>query len=408
MDDLERRAPVQPGSIVLLAAALMIAGLVMIASARASIDRSLFSTSIWESIFGRQAVFVAVGMTALVGTRHFAPLVLASPALRFRVSLIAYLLVLTCLVVALIPGVGSPQRGSQRWLQVTAYHGGLGFQPSELAKLTLIAFLAALAANRGTATRSLRHGLLVPAAATGIYCVLVSKEDFGTGLLLAAVGACILLVAGYKFRHLLMLAAVGAGVFLVLLFAAPYRVARLSAYRDIWADQQGGGYQPLQSLTAIAQGGWFGTGLGAGIHKYGYLPEGHSDFIFALICEETGLVGAVLVMALFCGFIYMGARTMWAAQTQFEQILAFGITAAVTLQAAMNIAVVTVVLPTTGISLPFVSAGGSGLLVYSVAAGVLAAIASRGRAHILVSGRSGQSCAHDGGLGLVGQEVAAW
>jgi cell division protein FtsW len=164
-----------------------------------------------------------------------------------------------------------------------------------------------------------------------------------------------------------------------LLYAAPYRLARITAYMDFWAEPQGNGYQPLQSLTTIASGGWLGTGLGSGVQKYGYLPESHSDFVFAVICEEMGLFGAALVIALYGVLVWLGLRTMLAAPSRFERMLAFGLTATFGLQAVMNIAVVTVVTPTTGISLPLISAGGSGVLTFCLAAGVLAAVAIRGR-----------------------------
>jgi cell division protein FtsW len=147
-------------------------------------------------------------------------------------------------------------------------------------------------------------------------------------------------------------------------------------------------------LTAIASGGWFGAGLGNGVQKYGYLPESHSDFIFAGICEETGLLGAALVIALFGVLVWLGLKTMWCARTPFERLFAFGITATVGLQAVMNIAVATVVTPTTGISLPFVSAGGSGVVTYCLAIGLLAAIAARSSARDEDRESVDASCVH--------------
>jgi cell division protein FtsW len=165
---------------------------------------------------------------------------------------------------------------------------------------------------------------------------------------------------------------------MALLFSAPYRLERITAYLRFWDEPQGSGYQPLQSLTTVASGGWLGTGLGSGVQKYGYLPESRTDFIFAVICEELGLFGAALVIALFCVMIWLSLRIMLTARSRFERLLAFGLGATIGLQAAMNIAVVAVVTPTTGISLPLVSAGGSGLLAFCLATGVLAAIAARG------------------------------
>ena len=163
-----------------------------------------------------------------------------------------------------------------------------------------------------------------------------------------------------------------------MLYAAPYRLARIAAYTGFWEDPRGSGYQPLQSLAAIASGGWFGAGLGSGVQKYGYLPESRTDFIFAVICEELGVFGAALVIALFGTLVWLSLRTMLGARSRFERMLAFGLGATIGLQATMNIAVVTVVTPTTGISLPLISAGGSSLVTFCLATGVLAAIAARG------------------------------
>jgi cell division protein FtsW len=162
-----------------------------------------------------------------------------------------------------------------------------------------------------------------------------------------------------------------------LLFAAPYRLARIAAYQDFWGDPQGVGYQPLQSMVTIASGGWWGTGLGSGVQKYGYLPESHTDFVFAVLCEELGVFGGALVILLFCAFVWMGIRTMLSARTRFERLLAFGLTFLIAMQAAMNVAVVTVMMPTTGVPLPMLSAGGSGLFTVCVGVGLLAAIAHR-------------------------------
>jgi cell division protein FtsW len=233
---------------------------------------------------------------------------------------------------------------------------------------------------RGADPRSFRRGFAPASLAIGCCVLLVGSEDFGTSVLLLGVGVCMLFVAGCRLRHLAMLGGLGACALVGLLFSAPYRLARITAYADIWADPRGSGYQPLQSLAAIASGGWFGKGLGAGVQKHGYLPESRTDFIFAVICEEMGVFGACVVIALFCVFVWLGLRTMLMAPTRFERLVAFGLTVTVALQAAMNIAVVTVVTPTTGISLPLVSAGGSGVVTFCLAVGILAGIAARGRA----------------------------
>jgi len=383
---------VQPAGLIVVVAALMAIGLVMVASTTASLDRSLFASPMLRTAFGRQTLFVIVGFAAMLATSRVAPFILASPVLSRRVTKVLFAATLLCLVGALLPGLSDAHRGSQRWLSIEVGGMELGFQPSEFAKLTLVAMLAWIIAGQGANPRSLRACFLPGAVAIGACVLLIGKEDFGTGALLAAVGGAMLLAGGCRLRHLTLLIGVGTCAMTALLFAAPYRVARITAYMDFWADPQGNGYQPLQSLTTIASGGWFGTGLGSGVQKYGYLPESHSDFVFAVICEEMGLLGAALVIALYGFLVWLGVRTMLAAPSRFERMLAFGLTATFGLQAVMNIAVVTVVTPTTGISLPLISAGGSGVLTFCLNAGVLAAVAIRGRVREAMS--TGVRAAH--------------
>lgn len=381
-------------AIITVTTMLMLIGLVMVASTSASLDRSLLESPFLGTPFGRQTLFVLAGLVVLLITSRATVAVLGSPLLCRRLVQVLFAVTLAFLVAALVPGLADTHRGSHRWLRVTLGGVDIGFQPSELAKVTMVAMLAFLLsfdvspggkpswiarrflgsqrlAGREADPRSFRHGFLPAAVIIGLCVLLVGKEDFGTSVLLAGVGIAMLFVAGCRLRYLAMLGGLGAGALGALLYAAPYRLARISAYRDLWSDPSGNAYQPLQSLTAIASGGWFGAGLGSGIQKYGYLPESHSDFIFAVICEEMGLFGAALVIVLYGALLKLGHRTMLEAPSGFERLLAFGLTATICLQAAMNIAVVAVVTPTTGISLPLISAGGTGLLTFCLAMGVL-------------------------------------
>ncbi|MGD2108942.1 MAG: putative peptidoglycan glycosyltransferase FtsW [Phycisphaerae bacterium] len=365
-------------TIMLVALALMAVGVVMVASSTASLDRSLFDPGWWRTPFGRQLIFVAAGAPLMLLTSRAAVFALESPLMRRRVPAVLLIVTAGLLVAALLPGVGEAHRGSHRWLRFAPGGFDVGVQPSELAKLALVAIVAYLLTRPDADPRSLRASFIPASLAIGLCVLLVGAEDFGTSALLLGTGVGMLFVAGCRLRHLAALGAIGAFALTGLLLMAPYRMARLTAYADIWADPQGAGYQPLQSLAGIASGGWFGVGLGGGIQKYGYLPEGHTDFIFAVICEETGVFGACLVIALFGALLWLGLRTTLTARGRFERLLAFGLTTTMILQAVMNIAVVTVVTPTTGISLPLVSAGGSGIVTYCVAVGILAAIATRG------------------------------
>lgn len=370
--------PAQPAAVFIVAMALMAIGLVMAASTSASLDRSLFTWPLWQTPFGRQTVFVLVGFVVMIVTSRLAMPLLASPDVRRRTAQVAFIIAVACLIAALVPSLASPHRGSHRWLRLAIGGMDIGFQPSEVAKLAMVAIVASLLTERGADPRSFQRCFLPASIAIAVCVLLVGTEDFGTAVLLAGAGAAMLFVAGCRLRHLLVLGAGGACGLMVLLCAAPYRLARLTAYKELWDDPQGKAYQPLQSLTTIASGGWLGAGLGSGVQKYGYLPESHTDFIFAVICEELGILGGGLVVGLFCLLVWLGLRAMLAAPSRFERLLAFGLAVTLGLQSAMNIAVVTVVTPTTGISLPLISAGGSSLLTYCLALGVLAAISARG------------------------------
>ncbi len=362
-------------SLLVVASALMAIGLVMVASTTVSLDRPLFEASFWRSPFGRQAAFVLVGLCVMVLTSRFAPRVFASSIWRSRAAWALLVLALAGLAAALIPGLADPQHGSHRWIRLGPKAMAIHYQPSELAKVAMVWFLAWLFTKPGIDPHSLRRAFLPAAVAIGACVLLVGGEDFGTAALLVVIGLAMLLVVGCRLSHILVLGTIGAGVMGALLLAFPYRLARITAYRDYWSDPLGDGYQAIQSLTTIASGGWLGQGLGAGVQKFGYLPASHSDFIFSMICEEMGALGGFLVIALFGAFVWLGLRTVWLAASGFERFLAFGLTAIIGLQAVMNIAVATVVAPTKGISLPLLSAGGSGLLTVCLAIGLLTAVA---------------------------------
>ncbi len=378
MDASINQRTVQPAAVVLIAAMLMSIGLVMVASATASLDQPVFATRIWTTALGRQGIFILAGLGIILATAWLSDRILSSPVLRVRMSRVLFVIATLLLAAALIPGLANPHRGSHRWLGLSPLGLAIGFQPSELAKLALVVLLASLLGDRDANPRSFFRAFMPAMGAIAICVALVGKENFGTAVLLAVVAVGVLFMAGCRLHHLLLIGAIGVAGLTVLLYAAPYRLARIAAFRDFWGDPQGAGYQPLQSLVTIASGGWFGAGLGSGIQKYGYLPESHTDFVFAVVCEELGIFGGGLVIGLFCAFVWVGLRTMLAAATPFERLLAFGLAFVVAVQAAMNIAVVTVMTPTTGVPLPMLSAGGSGMFMTCAMVGVLAAVAARG------------------------------
>jgi len=367
-----------PRGAVMLTTALMAVGLVMVASTTLS-PHGESTAGFLRTPFGRQCAFVTLGLITLALTVWLARPVLSSASWSTKVAWFFFVVVTGALVAMLIPGVTEAQRGSHRWLSLTVAGFLLGVQPSEFAKPAMVGLLATWLGRRDADPRSLTRGFLPATMIIGLTVALVGKEDFGTCALLAAVGGVMLLTAGCRWRYLFLMGVIGGLGLAALIWAEPYRLKRITAFQDIWADARGGGYQPLQSLTTIASGGWFGTGLGAGVQKYGYLPESHTDFIFAVICEEMGVFGGLLVIGLYASFVFMGWRIALAAATRIERLLAIGLTVTFGLQAVMNIAVVTVMTPTTGISLPLVSAGGSGIVVFCMATGVLSAIALRAR-----------------------------
>lgn len=395
------------GAMVIVATALLAIGVVMVTSASAQLDHSYLDIPLWQSVFGRQAIFAVAGFLLMILVVRVGPALLARPAGRRWGALAACGIALIALTATFLPGWSDARHGSQRWVQLSLSGVAFGFQPSELAKIALVVALAWWFGERETDGRSFKKGLLPAASMIGLFVLLVGKEDFSTSFLLAVVGGLMLLVAGCRLIHLGVLGGLGACALVGLVLIAPYRIQRLIAFLDIWADARGAGYQPLQSLTTIASGGWLGTGLGAGIQKYGYLPESHSDFIFAQLCEEAGVFGGMVVVALFCAMVYLGLRAMWSARTLFERQVAFGLTACLGLQAVLNIAVVTVMAPTTGIPLPLVSAGGSGLLTCSLAIGLLAAIATRAATDSELSGGA-LPADSDPCIRFVGRSHKAW
>ncbi len=379
MDETKPGCGVGADGLIVTAAALMGIGIVAVASASASLDRPLIGPDFLSTTLGRQIVFATIGLCVALLTRWLAVGAFRSPWMRLWGPRILFAVTLLGLAAALIPGIAVSQGGSQRWLRLSL--GGLttGAQPSELAKVAMVLMLGSLLAERGANPRSLRRCFVPASLVIGVTVVLVGREDFGTAVLLGSVGAGMLFVAGCRLRHLAAVGVVGGIALTVLLFAERYRIDRITAFLSGQDDPSGMDYQPLQSLATLASGGWSGMGLGLGVQKYGYLPASRTDFVYSVICEEMGVLGGALVIALFGVFVWLGLRTMWASRTRYERLVVFGLTATVGVQAAMNLAVATVVAPTTGISLPLISAGGSGVLTFSLAVGLLAAVARSNR-----------------------------
>lgn len=272
--------------------------------------------------------------------------------------------------------VGPEVNGARRWLRIPLGPASVSFQPSELAKWMTIFFLATMCAKVGPDIRRYWTRFLPLCSAVGLMCGLVVLEDFGTAAFISIISFILLVVAGVRWWHVLTLVPPAAVAFVMALFASPHRMKRVEAFLhpDRLADTVR--YQVNQSLVAIGSGGVWGKGIGQGTCKYGHVPEDTTDFIFSIVGEELGLIGTVGIIALFVLFIFLGMAVVLRCRDRFGRLLAAGIVLAIGIQAAINIAVVTDVGPTKGIPLPFVSAGGTSMLVSAAAVGVLLNIAA--------------------------------
>lgn len=280
------------------------------------------------------------------------------------------------LVLVLIPGLGVNVNGSSRWLGF----GAVRIQPSEFAKLAVVLFVADLLARRADRIDDTRLSIRPVVAVFGLVAALfMLQPNLGTTIILGVIVFVILFVSGVPLRPLAKVVGVGACLATIAAIVEPYRLRRLMAFRDPWADPLNTGYQTIQSQVSIASGGLTGVGLGEGRAKWGFLPFPHTDFIFAIISEELGLLGAFTVVALFVALGVLGVRTALRAPDRFGVLVATGVTTWILVQAFVNIGAVVGALPITGVPLPFVSFGGSSLLVLMAASGLLLNIARQAR-----------------------------
>ncbi len=272
-------------------------------------------------------------------------------------------------VAALIVVFFGPMiNGTRRWLAV----GGIGVQPSELAKVAVIIFTAAMLERGMDKLDQVVRALYPIVLVTGLVCGLIVLEpDFGTAFTLLLIVGVMIFAAGLQYRYLVGASLVMAPVLFVILASAEYRYRRLVSFLDPWADPLGDGFQVIQSQIAVGTGGLFGQGLMAGVQKLFYLPAPHTDFIYAVIAEETGMLGATAVLVCFAVIVWRGLRVTVAAPDRFGAFLALGFTMMVALQAFVNISVVLGLVPTKGIPLPFVSSGGSSLVISLLGMGIL-------------------------------------
>ncbi len=353
-------------ALAFLVAVFNLLGLVMVMSASSVVALDEYGSS-WYYVT-RQAMWASIG----AGT-----MILVSRVDYHRWRRLATPLLLGSLItlgLVLVPGVGVGANGATRWIGV----GALTFQPAELAKLTVLLWIADLLARRAAYMHNTRATLrpvivVLMVAAT----LLMLQPNLGTTIILTAIALTLCFVAGAPLGRLAGWGLGGVVAAIALAIAAPYRRARVFGFLDPWADPTNTGYQNIQSLVGLASGGIAGTGLGASRAKWGFLPYAHTDFIFAIIGEELGLVGAVVVVGLFALLGIIGVRIALHAPDRYGLLVAMGVTAWFLVQAFVNIGAVIGILPITGVPLPFVSYGGSSLVFTMAAAGLLLSVARR-------------------------------
>ena len=352
------------GSLLLvLASALIAVGVIAISSASISLSEVKFGNEWHHAI--RHLSYLAIGVT-LGFLAYLLPLNVwrqTSPWLL--------MLAFALLVLVLVPGVGRVVNGSQRWIPLA----GFTLQPSEFAKFALVLWLSGYMVRHGEELRTVLRGLLKPILVLVLFALLLlSEPDFGATVIILGTAFGMLFMGGARLIYVLGLVLSAVAIMAGMILMAPYRMQRLMAYQDPWSDPFGSGFQLIQSLIAYGRGEWLGVGLGNSVQKLFYLPEAHTDFVFSIWAEETGLVGAVAVIILFAVFVgrivFMGYRFLLESR-EFEAYCCFGFALVFAGQAFVNMGVSSGLLPTKGLTLPFISYGGNSLMMSCVTVGLL-------------------------------------
>lgn len=337
---------------------LVCIGIVMVFSASFYYAQQKFDDSYY--FFKRQSLWAIVGLFGMLFMSNF-----DYKKLKKFSKLLLFLSFLLLVAVLLF---GTERNNAKRWL----YIGPISIQPSEIAKLAIIVYLADILSVDRKRAKSFWKGIIPSILVMGIFFFLIMKQpNMSTAVILAMLTFVMLFLAGARIWHLVILVSTGAIGGVALIKDATYRLKRILAFRDPWSDPKDTGYQTIQSLYSLGSGGWFGMGLGASRQKFLYLPYSETDFIFSIIGEELGFVGATLIIVLFLGLIWRGVRIAITAPDLFGTLLASGIIAMIGIQVMLNIAVVTNTIPPTGVPLPFISYGGSSLFLFMSSIGVL-------------------------------------
>ncbi|WP_353892396.1 putative lipid II flippase FtsW [Proteinivorax hydrogeniformans] len=339
---------------------LLAIGLVMVYSSTAVSAINTFGSSFYY--LKRQVLFAMVGLIGM-----YICMRLNYWKWKKLIKLL-FLINFLFLLVILIPGVGHTVGGATRWINL----GFMRFQPSDLTKFVMVLFTANFLSLRDERVKSFSSGILPLLIVIGVtFALIMQQPDFGTGMTIIGFIGIMLFIAGASLKHLVPLAAIGLAGIPLIAKLAPYRAQRMTVFWDPWVDPLGSGYQIIQSLYAIVGGGLTGVGLGASKQKLDYLPEGQTDFIFSILIEEFGFLGGAFVIALFCFFTWRGFKIAASAPDRFSYLLAMGLTVMISFQAFINIGVATAMLPTTGLTLPLISFGGTSLLITLASIGVI-------------------------------------
>jgi cell division protein FtsW len=358
----------EPWDLPLLLTQVLLLGLGLAAmfSASAYEGERLFADPYY--FLKRQLAWAAIGVVAAVAAAQ----VRLESLRRLAPYLLGVALLLTLLTF--VPGIGRPLLGARRWL----FLFGQSFQPSELVKLALVVYLAAIFSKKQQRINDPVNALLPPLLVVMLFVVLIYlQNDFSTAFFVLLLSLSMFLVAQVRILYFALLCLLVLPLGGILLFTKAHRVRRLMAFLNPLADPGGSGYQVIAAQASLMGGGFWGRGLGQGVKKLGGLPEAHSDFIFAVVGEEAGFIGALAVLCLFLVFAWRGYSVAMNSRDSFCRHLAFGVTTSITLQALLNIAVVAGLVPATGIPLPFFSAGGSSMLVSLTMCGLLMNLSRR-------------------------------
>jgi len=369
--------------ILLISTTLLMLGVIMVNSASMRVASS-GSMDFFELLTSRPTLLGFGACIALLLGSHFPIQRLQTAICNVPIPLWGLICSIALLLCVYIPGIGHEVNGANRWLAF----GSFSFQPSEVAKWSLVVTGAWWASTHIVDLQQYRKGFLPPIICLGALCACIALEDLGTAVLLFLVGCGILYAAGAKFVHFLSLIPVVAFGFYSAVLSSPYRIERFKAYLNPFENPESTSFHILQSMHAISAGGGSGLGLGNGIHKFGYLPEDTTDFIFSVICEELGLVGALFVVVLYISIMVLGVYVIKFTQSMFYKLIVLGVLLTVGIQATMNILVVTALIPTKGIALPLLSNGGTGWLLTAFCIGLIDAIDKQSEVTI-------QSAEHD-------------